>query len=112
LYLDAFPDGVVCGWRDGKNGHGKRILEGYLNILSASAKLGDGGACCLAVAHFQIVHVKEDTNLVPSNSVASAVVLSTAVRGSCIPGDFISDESGSSTSRSSSPSGHCRNFYA
>jgi hypothetical protein len=48
LYLEAFPDAVVCGWRDGKNGHGKRILEGYLNILSAGAKLGDGGAlsCC------------------------------------------------------------------
>ena len=83
-----------------------------MNILSAGAKLGDGGTCCLAVIHFQITHVKADTNLVPSNSVASAVVLSTAVRGSCVPGGFISDKPGSLTSRSSSPSGHCRNFYA
>jgi len=81
-------------------------------MLSAGTKLGDGGACCLAVILFQVVHVKEDTNLVPSNSVASAVVLSTAVRGSCVLGGFISDESGSSISRSLSPSGHWQNFYA
>ncbi|KAH9981382.1 hypothetical protein BGW80DRAFT_1434558 [Lactifluus volemus] len=42
LYLDTFPDVVVCGWRDGKSGHGKRILEGYLSILSAGTKLGEG----------------------------------------------------------------------
>jgi Rix1 complex component involved in 60S ribosome maturation len=47
LYLDTFPDVVVCGWRDGKS-HGKRILEGYLSILSAGTKLGEGGVCRLA----------------------------------------------------------------
>ncbi|KAI9510266.1 hypothetical protein F5148DRAFT_1274880 [Russula earlei] len=59
LYLESFPDAVVCGWRDGKTGHGRRILEGYLSILSAGTKLGD-------------------TSLVPSNTVASLAVLSTA----------------------------------
>jgi len=44
LYLEAFPDAVVCGWRDGKTGHGRRILEGYLSILSAGTNLG--GTCC------------------------------------------------------------------
>ena len=58
-------------------------------MLSAGTKLGDGGACCLAVILFQVVHVKEDTNLVPSSSVASAVILSTTVRGSCVLGGFI-----------------------
>jgi pre-rRNA-processing protein IPI1 len=52
LYLDTFPDVVVCGWRDGKSGHGKRILEGYLSILSAGTKLGEGGASCLASRPF------------------------------------------------------------
>ncbi|KAI0256601.1 hypothetical protein BJV78DRAFT_292526 [Lactifluus subvellereus] len=42
LYLDTFPDVAVCGWRDGKSGHGKRILEGYLSILNAGVKLGEG----------------------------------------------------------------------
>jgi pre-rRNA-processing protein IPI1 len=44
LYLDMFPDVVVRGWRDGKSGHGRRILEGYLSILGAGTKLGEGGA--------------------------------------------------------------------
>ncbi|KAH9966572.1 hypothetical protein BC827DRAFT_1124143 [Russula dissimulans] len=63
LYLETFPDAVVCGWRDGKAGHGRRILEGYLSILSAGTNLSDGG---------------EDTSLVPLNTVTSVVVLSMA----------------------------------
>ncbi|KAN0123950.1 hypothetical protein V8E52_002440 [Russula decolorans] len=61
LYLETFPNAVVCGWRDGKSGNGKRILEGYLSILGAGTKLGDG-----------------DINIVPQNTAASVVVLSTA----------------------------------
>lgn len=43
LYLETFPDLVVCGWRDGKNGHGRRVLDGYLSILNVSTKLGEEG---------------------------------------------------------------------
>ncbi|KAH9001362.1 hypothetical protein EDB92DRAFT_1788313 [Lactarius akahatsu] len=43
LYLETFPDLVVCGWRDGKNGHGRRVLNGYLSILNISTKLGEDG---------------------------------------------------------------------
>ncbi|KAI0306660.1 hypothetical protein B0F90DRAFT_1623288 [Multifurca ochricompacta] len=61
LYLEIFPDAVVCGWRDGTSGHGKRILEGYLSILGAGTKMGEG----------------EDTNLALPTSTAS-VSLSTS----------------------------------
>ncbi|KAH9079321.1 hypothetical protein EDB83DRAFT_2503787 [Lactarius deliciosus] len=43
LYLETFPDLVVCGWRDGKSGHGRRVLNGYLSILNVSTKLGEEG---------------------------------------------------------------------
>jgi hypothetical protein len=55
-----FPDAVVYGWREGKIGHGRRILEGYLSILSAGSKLGDGGgAHCLATTYFQTDILKQ-----------------------------------------------------
>ncbi|KAI9446545.1 hypothetical protein H4582DRAFT_2108197 [Lactarius indigo] len=43
LYLETFPDLVVCGWRDGQNGHGRRVLNGYLSILNVSTKLDEEG---------------------------------------------------------------------
>ena len=46
LYLETFPDLVVCGWRDGKNGHSRRVLDGYLSILNVSTKLGEEGGKC------------------------------------------------------------------
>ncbi|KAI0315863.1 hypothetical protein OF83DRAFT_1061342 [Amylostereum chailletii] len=61
LFLDIVPAVVVEGWRDGKGGHGRRVLEGYLSILSAGTKFGEDG----------------DTGPVKATSTAS-VVLSTA----------------------------------
>lgn len=43
LYLDLIPEIVVGGWRDGKGGHGKRVLGGYLGVLNAGTKFGDDG---------------------------------------------------------------------
>lgn len=40
LLLDAVPESVVCGWNESGLGHGKRILEGYLGLLSAGIKFG------------------------------------------------------------------------
>jgi len=54
---------------------------------------------------------EKDINVVPSNTVASGIVLSTAVRGSRVPGSFISDQSGASTSQRSSPSDQYQSFY-
>ncbi|KAI9572897.1 Rix1 complex component [Boletus coccyginus] len=42
LLLDAVPESVVCGWNESGLGHGKRVLESYLGILSA--RTGSGGA--------------------------------------------------------------------
>ena len=46
LYLETFPELVVCGWRDGKIGHGRRVLDGYLSIFNVSTKLGEEGGKC------------------------------------------------------------------
>lgn len=51
LYLETFPDLVICGWRDGKNGHGRRVLDGYLSILNVSTKLGEEGGMCSSGAN-------------------------------------------------------------
>jgi hypothetical protein len=51
LYLETFPDLVICGWRDGKNGHGRRVLDGYLSILNVSTKLGEEGGKCSSGAN-------------------------------------------------------------
>lgn len=40
LLLDTIPECVVCGWNESGLGHGKRVLEGYLGILSAGTKFG------------------------------------------------------------------------
>ncbi|KAG1881744.1 hypothetical protein C8R48DRAFT_585967 [Suillus tomentosus] len=41
LFLEIVPESVVDGWTQGNSGHGKRVLEGYLGILSAGTKYGD-----------------------------------------------------------------------
>lgn len=41
LLLDAVPESVVCGWNESGLGHGKRVLEGYLGILSVGIKFGE-----------------------------------------------------------------------
>lgn len=40
LLLDAVPESVVCGWNESGLGHGKRVLESYLGILSAGTNFG------------------------------------------------------------------------
>lgn len=41
LFLELVPESLVDGWIQGNPGHGKRVLEGYLGILSAGTKYGD-----------------------------------------------------------------------
>ncbi|KAG0708942.1 hypothetical protein DFH29DRAFT_889805 [Suillus ampliporus] len=40
LFLELVPESVVGGWIEGNPGHGRRVLEGYLGILSAGTKYG------------------------------------------------------------------------
>ncbi|PSS37555.1 hypothetical protein PHLCEN_2v571 [Hermanssonia centrifuga] len=63
LFLEFIPDLVVEGWSQASGGHGKRVLEGYLGILSAGTAYGEDG----------------DTGPVKATSTAS-VVLSPKVR--------------------------------
>ncbi|KAF9044791.1 hypothetical protein BDZ89DRAFT_1058887 [Hymenopellis radicata] len=41
LLLESAPESVVAGWNEGSNQSGKRVLEGYLGLLSAGTKYGD-----------------------------------------------------------------------
>ncbi|GJE87598.1 Ipi1-N domain-containing protein [Phanerochaete sordida] len=58
LFLEIFPEVVVEGWVDGHAGHGRRVLEGYLGVLSAGTAYGEGG----------------DTGPVQATSTASVVL--------------------------------------
>lgn len=74
-----FPDVVVDGWKDGKGGHGRRILEGYLSILSAGTKFGeDGGIDNTISCLVPTLTITTDTGPPQATSTAS-VVLSTGV---------------------------------
>lgn len=58
ILLGCVPESVTAGWNDRNERHGSRVLSGYLGILSAGTKYGDGdggefskksvqGSCCL-----------------------------------------------------------------
>lgn len=40
LFLQHIPEAVTNGWIEGGDGHGKRVLEAYLGILSAGTAYG------------------------------------------------------------------------
>ncbi|KAI0348476.1 hypothetical protein BDW22DRAFT_1424636 [Trametopsis cervina] len=61
LLLEVIPDVVVEGWAQGSNGHGRRVLEGYLGVLNAGTAYNESG----------------DKNTIQATSTAS-VVLSSA----------------------------------
>ena len=51
LFLEYIPQVVVEGWTQSGGGHGRRVLEGYLGILNAGTKFGEGeGKSSLVVA--------------------------------------------------------------
>ncbi|KAF5377588.1 hypothetical protein D9615_005333 [Tricholomella constricta] len=41
LFLEHIPQAVITGWNEDNNGHGTRILEGYLGVLNAGTKFGE-----------------------------------------------------------------------
>lgn len=41
LLLDYIPDAVVAGWSSKHEGHGARILQGYLGILNGGTRFGE-----------------------------------------------------------------------
>ncbi|KAF9481355.1 hypothetical protein BDN70DRAFT_876306 [Pholiota conissans] len=41
ILLDCIPDSVVAGWCEANEGHGSRVLGGYLGILNAGTKYGE-----------------------------------------------------------------------
>ncbi|KAG6911904.1 hypothetical protein DXG01_000151 [Tephrocybe rancida] len=41
LFLEHIPQAVITGWNEDNNGHGARVLEGYLGILNAGTKFGE-----------------------------------------------------------------------
>lgn len=43
LLLQYIPNAVVDGWGSNSDGHGRRVLEGYLGILNAGTIFGEDG---------------------------------------------------------------------
>lgn len=41
LFLEYIPDATVSGWDEENEGHGSRIMKGYLGILNAGTRFGD-----------------------------------------------------------------------
>ncbi|KAL7285185.1 hypothetical protein ACG7TL_000278 [Trametes sanguinea] len=63
IFLEHIPDVVTEGWTQHASGsHGRRVLEGYLGILSAGTSFGEGG----------------DTGPVQATSTASVVLSATS----------------------------------
>jgi len=46
IFLEYIPNAVIAGWNADHNGHGARVLEGYLGILNAGTKFGEGDGWC------------------------------------------------------------------
>ncbi|KAH7931044.1 hypothetical protein BV22DRAFT_1124442 [Leucogyrophana mollusca] len=55
IFLELAPDVVVTGWTEGNTGHGKRVLEGYLGILSAGTKFGGAEGAAQATSTASVV---------------------------------------------------------
>lgn len=41
ILLECIPESVVAGWCETNEGHGSRVLGGYLGILNAGTKYGE-----------------------------------------------------------------------
>jgi len=49
VFLERIPQIVVTGWSDAASAHGTRVLDGYLGLLSAGTKFGEGGQLSVIV---------------------------------------------------------------
>lgn len=43
IFLEIIPDIITEGWAQGSTGHGRRVLEGYLGVLSAGTAYAESG---------------------------------------------------------------------
>ncbi|KIJ68364.1 hypothetical protein HYDPIDRAFT_36848 [Hydnomerulius pinastri MD-312] len=70
LFLDIVPESVVVGWNEANSGHGKRVLEGYLGILSAGTKFGGAEGKAQATSTASVV-LSPQSKLVVMRSLSS-----------------------------------------
>ncbi|KAG6381242.1 hypothetical protein JVT61DRAFT_5646 [Boletus reticuloceps] len=68
--LTAVPESVVCGWDESGLGHGMRILEGYLGILSAGTKFGGAEGSAQATSTASVI-LSPQSKLVVLQSLSS-----------------------------------------
>ena len=79
LCLEVVPEVVVEGWALGANGHGRRVLEGYLGVLNAGTAYNEsGGMAGLSKSYSLCTNLPVDRNSIQATSTAS-VILSPAV---------------------------------
>ena len=80
IFLEHIPNAVITGWNADNNGHGARVLEGYLGILNAGTKFGEGdGWCSTRVYSPDYLIFCHNAGQLQATSTAS-VVITPAVR--------------------------------
>lgn len=52
LFLEHIPRAVTTGWVEDFNGHGSRVLEGYLGILNAGTSFGEADGAASLICSF------------------------------------------------------------
>ncbi|KAG6888689.1 hypothetical protein C0995_006679 [Termitomyces sp. Mi166 len=82
LFLEYIPRAVTTGWLEDFNGHGTRVLEGYLGILNAGTKFGEADGPVQATSTASVVLtpafcLSNDTRLSTSASRHSSSSLNT-----------------------------------
>ncbi|KAG6819451.1 hypothetical protein H0H93_011800, partial [Arthromyces matolae] len=88
LFLECIPHEVIAGWNEDSNGHGSRVLEGYLGILNAGTRFGEADGPVQATSTASVV-LTPASKLVVLHSVST--FLQSAVRA--LTGSYSNDRS-------------------
>ncbi|KDR85071.1 hypothetical protein GALMADRAFT_233681 [Galerina marginata CBS 339.88] len=82
VLLDCIPESVIAGWCEMTDGHGSRVLGGYLGILNAGTKYGETEGPLKATSTASVV-------LTPASKLVVLRSLSTFLRTALSPSDSI-----------------------
>ena len=74
LLLQHVPNAVVDGWSSASDRHGRRVLEGYLGILSAGTAFGEAGGLSLSDIDNAVSHACLDPGAPQATSSASVIL--------------------------------------
>ncbi|KAF8168025.1 hypothetical protein B0H34DRAFT_683973 [Crassisporium funariophilum] len=81
IFLECIPEAVIAGWCENSDGHGSRVLGGYLGILNAGTKYGETDGPLKATSTSSVV-------LTPASKLVVLRSFSTFLRVALSPLDF------------------------